>query len=80
MMMIIKQFRHVSFVSRRLFIHQQYNEGTTGAYCASCCSNTDTSGDTWTFDCTLLSAAFAEFVNLFGWEFRESLYVSQPLL
>lgn len=52
---------------------QQYNEGTTGAYCAACCSNTDVSGDTWTFTCPLISTAFAEFVNHFGWEFREYL-------
>eukprot|EP00903_Cladosiphon_okamuranus_P011990 g11259.t1 len=48
----------------------QYNEGTSGAYCAACCSNTDVSGDTWTFTCPLISTAFAEFVNVFGWEFR----------
>lgn len=56
---------------------QQYNQGTTGAYCASCCSNTDVSGDTWTFSCPLISTAFAEFVNHFGWEFREYA-VKQP--
>lgn len=50
---------------------QQYNEGTTGAYCAACCSNTDASGDTWTFSCPLDSTAFADFVNHFGWEFRK---------
>lgn len=50
---------------------QQYNQGTTGAYCAACCSNTDVSGDTWTFSCPLASTAFADFVNHFGWEFRE---------
>jgi len=54
-----------------VFPTQQYNEGTTGAYCAACCSNTDVSGDTWTFTCPLISTAFAEFVNHFGWEFRE---------